>query len=135
MLSPLDSTGLPVVALIAKNPQNTDPRGIVLVVNVDMHNTAFEVQGESRVALIDTAYVQSVPGKGPQGVNGAMPVKMTLEGFDKLMKNGLTMRRPLTLLPEATQIRVVVRDTRSGSIGSVTIPIGKTNLKLEQPLP
>jgi hypothetical protein len=43
--------------------------------------------------------------------------------YQKFMSHGLNISQALTPLPNATSLRVIVRDYGSGMIGSVTIPL------------
>ena len=42
--------------------------------------------------------------------------------YEYLSKVAMVLDRHVTLAPEATEIRVVLRDAASGSLGSVTVP-------------
>ena len=43
--------------------------------------------------------------------------------YDSLVQTGLILERHLPIAPGAAVLRVVVRDSNSGSMGSVTIPL------------
>jgi len=44
------------------------------------------------------------------------------ENYDRVQREGLTYHRVLPRNSQATEVRVVVRDTATGALGSVTAP-------------
>ena len=52
-------------------------------------------------------------------------VKFSQQEYESLSKTGLVLQRRLTIDPSSTEIRVLVRDEGSGSVGSVTMPLSK----------
>jgi len=46
-----------------------------------------------------------------------------------LLKDGLTMNRTVTVRPDASQLRVLVRDAPSGTTGSLIVPVDKLELQ------
>jgi hypothetical protein len=52
-------------------------------------------------------------------------VKFTQQEFESLSKSGLVLQRRLTIDPRSTEIRVLMRDEGSGSVGSVTVPLSQ----------
>jgi len=52
-------------------------------------------------------------------------VKFTQQEFESLSKSGLVLQRRLTIDPSSTEIRVLMRDEGSGSVGSVTVPLSQ----------
>jgi len=49
-------------------------------------------------------------------------LNLTRVNYDKLVSEGLVYKKPLNMEVKATQLRVIVRDSASGTMGSVTIP-------------
>ena len=47
------------------------------------------------------------------------------EKYAQVSKEGLTYRQVIEKNGRATQLRIVVRDAASGSMGSVTVPFGE----------
>ena len=45
------------------------------------------------------------------------------EIYAKLMKEGASVTKDLTIAPNAVQVRVVVRDANTGTMGTVRIPM------------
>jgi hypothetical protein len=43
--------------------------------------------------------------------------------YESLIQTGLVLQRRLQIEPGSTQVRVLVRDARSGALGSVTFPV------------
>jgi hypothetical protein len=45
--------------------------------------------------------------------------------YDRLLKDGMVDTRRLQLLPNATQLSIVLRDGSNGKVGSISIPVSK----------
>jgi hypothetical protein len=45
--------------------------------------------------------------------------------YERFLKTGTKLTGPLTLSPDAVNLRVIAQDASSGAIGTVTIPIQK----------
>lgn len=50
---------------------------------------------------------------------------MKRESYEEVMRNGLHATKLLELLPDAEELIIVVRDVRSGTVGTVSIPLGR----------
>src|SRR2546427_13100108 len=83
-------------------------------------------QGDRWVGAVDVLFVQrGTDGKELAGELKTLNLNLVRETYDEIMKKGLGLTRNLPLAPGAAQLRVVVRDVSSGSIGSLTIPLTK----------
>lgn len=53
----------------------------------------------------------------------SLNLQLAPEAYDRALRDGMLYRRRIALNPRATVVRVIVRDTASGNLGSLTIPI------------
>jgi VWFA-related protein len=126
--SPLDSTDLGLVARIdILDPKK--PNLARVIVNADAHKVQWETEGDRQKAVIDMLFLTTAQGQPAKGTTDTMTLALTKENFAKIMKEGITTMKQLELPPNSYQLRVVMRDQKSGTIGSVTIPLNNTTLK------
>jgi hypothetical protein len=45
--------------------------------------------------------------------------------YDRLLRDGMLDSKRLQMLPDATQLSIVVRDGSNGNVGSISIPVAK----------
>jgi hypothetical protein len=55
-------------------------------------------------------------------VNDTIAMRLKQAIYEQMLKTGAPYRHEIALNPKAVVLRVVVRDTRSGDLGSLTIP-------------
>jgi hypothetical protein len=53
-------------------------------------------------------------------------LRLKEETFLKNLRDGVVYRTSMSLNPKATSMRLIVRDPNSGNMGSLTIPVGRT---------
>ena len=51
-----------------------------------------------------------------------MELQLLQANYEKVSKEGLIFKKTIEMAPQASQLRVVVRDAASGTVGTVTIP-------------
>ena len=51
-----------------------------------------------------------------------MELQLLRANYEKVSKEGLIYKKTIEMAPQANQLRVVVRDAASGTVGTVTIP-------------
>ncbi len=126
--SPLDSTDLGMVARIdILDPKK--PNVARIIVNADAGKVQWETEGDRQKATIDMLFLTTVQGQASKGMTDTMKLALTKENFDKIMKGGIATMKSIELPEGAYQVRVVMRDAKSGAIGSVTIPLTDKTLK------
>lgn len=62
----------------------------------------------------------------------ALNLNLDADAFKETMAEGIKARKHLGVAPRATELRIVVRDTATGALGSVSIPVQKV-LQADQP--
>jgi len=123
--SPLDDTSLGLEARlhVVDVPGAVTLKTELLVYSRDLTLVA---QGDRWAGAVDVLFVQrGADGKELAGELKTLNLNLVRETYDEIMKKGLGLTRSLPLAPGAAQLRVVVRDVSSGSIGSLTIPLTK----------
>jgi hypothetical protein len=132
VLSPLDSSALGVSVGTARTDKPA-PNTMLVRLEVDPDGIGWTPVGDRYNAKIDVFVVQK-NDRGSQfnGQDVTIDLSPTKAEYDRMMKSaGLilpigpnrTTDIPIPLVSQATQLRIVVRDNASGSLGSVTIPL------------
>ena len=126
--SPLDSTDLGMIVRIdVLDPKK--PNTARVIVNAEARKVQWETEGDRQKATIDMLFLTTVQGQAAKGETDTMKLALTKDNFAKIMKEGITTMKQLDLPPDAYQLRVVMRDEKSGAIGSVTVPLNEKTLK------
>jgi len=132
--SPLESTALAVNAradLIDQPAPNT----INLFVQVNPAGIGFKKDGDRWKAEIDIVYVQKDEHGRllGDGVTDNLSLALTDATYAKAAKDGFIRQHRIPRQPGATNMRVVVRDVGTGSVGSVTIPFSQIAGSVQEP--
>jgi hypothetical protein len=91
---------------------------------VDSRNLTLDLRDERWVGRLDVLFLQVTDdGRKVEGHFERLDLSLTHESLREIEKEGLTISQQLSLNPDASEVRVVIRDARSGSIGSVSIPL------------
>jgi hypothetical protein len=123
--SPLDATALGVS--VRGKPLPTSSPGLVqLQVTLDPRQFLLREEDHRSRGGLDLLFVQ----KNSVGILLSaeiqhFEVNFAPKEYDFLAKAGLILQRRLAINPASAELRVVVRDAGSGSLGSVTIPASK----------
>ena len=132
--SPLESTAVPVNARVDFVDQ-PEPDTVSVFVQIDPAAVSFTKDGDRWKAEVDIVYVQKdesgrLPG---DGVTDTLSLAFTDANYAKLAKDGLIRQRRFLRQPGATNLRIVVHDVGSGSIGSLTIPFSQVSAQPKLP--
>lgn len=126
--SPLEATGIGLLVRVLPGASAASTQWRVATL-VEPRNITLELKGEHWVGTLDALFVQlSAEGRNLAGVTHTLNFDLTREAYERTMKQGAMLVKPLEIAEGAAQLRVIVRDTRTGSVGSVTVPIGKVKL-------
>ena len=129
VMSPLDATALGVSVGTARTDKPA-PNSMALRLEVDPNGIGWTPNGDRMHGKIDVFLVQKNDrGNQFNGTDNTIDLNLTHEQFDKAMKStGLILPdfQPVPLVSQATQLRIVVRDDASGTLGSVTVPLRGT---------
>jgi VWFA-related protein len=122
--SPLDATGLGLTVELEKDPEDPTKK-VLLRIAMDAHNIRLQDKDGSRAVALEMVFVQSgADGKVLHASREDVSGRLEGNAMDRLRNQGLRMRKSLDLVKGANVLQLVVRDTASGNIGSVRIPLG-----------
>lgn len=101
--------------------------GMRLDLVVASHDITLETDNDRWAGSLDVYYLQLAPdGKQIASDSRAVNMRLTADTHEALRKNGLSLTHSLAFEEGATQVRIVVRDSISGNVGSLTIPFRRT---------
>ena len=121
VFSPLDASALGLIVQAA--PDQPEKGRMIVAVKVDQKGISLQPKGDRWSGRLDLLFIQKDDaGHQYGGLDDVVELNLTRENYDKITKEGLVYRKPLTLDPKANQLRVIVRDNASGTMGSLTIP-------------
>ncbi len=127
--SPLESTSVGMTVRADEVP-NTTTKSLKLSMDIDPRDINLVLQDGSWVGALDFLFSQrDVEGKVLSNISLNLGLHLPSESHSQLEKEGITFSRTLEVVPTAFLLRVVVRDARSGSIGTVSVPLRSTGTK------
>jgi VWFA-related protein len=121
---PLDATGVGIYARLIPSRPGSDTLGIELIVVPE----DISLQGEKDrwVGSLELVFLQrAADGKVLDGTSKTLFLNLKGETYRKLRQDGLVLERSEKLAPGAVELRIVVRDAPSGSMGSVSVPLSR----------
>jgi hypothetical protein len=122
--SPLDATGLGIMAKIV--PSTTKPGSLEIVLVIDSTQVALEHQSDRWVGRLDVLFIQhDNNGNQYNGLDDTINLKLSADSYAKFVKDGFVYGKVVVRENRANTIRIVVRDSASGAIGSITVPLTK----------
>ncbi len=117
LASPLEATGLPVDVVAEQVTEGVLLRIRLAPASLTMTDHDGHVTGQ-----IDVAITQVLKDRRQIAeVSGSFPVKVTLADRERMLASPIELTRTVRLHPEVVQVRLVVRDVRSGAVGSLFI--------------
>jgi VWFA-related protein len=139
LYSPLDSTGLGLRVTLEKVTHRTDTRRVMatnkvvpfhrdralLGINVDAHDITLPGGSDGGSVQLALVLAQTGPdGKVLDAARYDMKMRIEAGGLQRLLGEGLRVKKSVDLVQGATSLELVVRDPNSGNLGSVKIPLG-----------
>ncbi len=99
---------------------------------VDPHDLRFEKKDGKWRADFDLILTQHAPdGRRLAGERSQCVVDR--ETYAETKNKGLSFRRDIAIQQEAASLRVLVRDSANGALGSVAVPIGQGRNSKDKP--
>jgi hypothetical protein len=121
--SPLEATNLSIVVQVSP-PETTAHKVTALAITLDAREIAFTDSPQGKNCLLDFLFVQQDDtGKQVGGEEKHAEFNSSQKKYESLVQSGMLVTDHLPLADGATVLKIVVRDQRSGMIGSVTIPL------------
>jgi hypothetical protein len=122
-MSPLDTTSLGMI-VNGKIVAPASARNLQLQIALDPKQFLLQSSGDRQKGALDMVFVQLDAGANILAADSQhMDINFEQKQYEFLSKAGMILQRHVTALPASEEIRVVVRDLLSGSVGSVTIPV------------
>jgi len=122
-MSPLETTSLGMV-VNGKVVAPLSARNMQLQIALDPKQFLLKESGDRRKGALDMAFVQrDVSGDVLAGDKQHFEINFEQKQYEFLCKSGMILQRNVPVLPNSDELRVIVRDLGSGSVGSVTIPL------------
>ena len=123
--SPLDATslGMIVTGKSAIGKGLGDPRTLEIHIGIDPRQLLLQDTGDHRKGAVDLFFLQrDASGQRVAAEEQHLALNLDEKQYEYLSKVALVLDRHVTIAPQATELRVVLRDAGSGSLGSVTLP-------------
>jgi VWFA-related protein len=118
--SPLDATTL---GMIISGKGAKDSHILELHIGIDPKQLLFESSGDHRKGAVDLFFLQrDATGKRVAAEEQHLELNLEEKQYEYLSKVAMVLDRHVTIAPQSTELRVVLRDAGSGSLGSVTLP-------------
>jgi len=117
--SPLDANAIPLTAEV----ERVGSGFASIRLNIDPARLSLTPQNGKHEGVADVLILQrNEKGKVFERVNDTLQMNFSDASYVRLRTSGVPYRRTIALNPQATAMRVVVRDVATGNVGSLTIP-------------
>lgn len=114
----LEVTSLPISVAVTPAGKGR----LTLTITLDGAAPTLARENNAWVGSVDVAIAQTLPsGRHAKEADVTLPLSLSDEAREKMLRQGLTVTRTIRLDPDAHQVRVVARDVTSGTTGSVII--------------
>ncbi len=119
--SPLDATNLSMI--ITAKLAKADAHTVELHIGIDPKQLLLQESSEHRKGAVDLFFVQrDASGQKVAAEEQHLDLNIEDKQYEYLAKVAMVLDRHVTISPQSTELRVVLRDAGSGSLGSVTLP-------------
>jgi VWFA-related protein len=122
-LSPLDSTGVGITMRIEPAPGT--PRGTLRIQTVlDPATISLAEKGNHWEGKFEEMFLEmNAEGKAIARISSSRQFQLTTEQHQRFEREGLTYSQTIPLENGAAKVRAVIRDSQTGRVGSLTMPI------------
>jgi hypothetical protein len=123
--SPLDATNLGMIVSGKETPAKSagDPNIVELRIGIDPKQLLLQDTGDHRKGAVDLFFLQrDASGKRIAAEKQHLDLNFETKQYEYLARVSMVLERHLTIAPDSTEVRVVLRDAGSGFLGSVTLP-------------
>jgi VWFA-related protein len=123
MWSPLDATGIAISAQLTRNAEDCQ-----VSVTIGPEGLALESQGDRWIGRLSVVLAQrNQRGNQIEYLDEELGLELRQNTYQAVLGRGLPYERSISLNPEATSLRIIVRDLSSGALGGVTIRLSPYN--------
>jgi VWFA-related protein len=118
----LDATAIGFTVEVGKPAEGSSMRQFAL--DVDTNTVALDQEQDTWMGGLDAVFAQ-LDGQGGivTSIGRTVPLKLTSAQHDQLLKDGLVLNAPIDINPKSERVRVILRNVKTGTIGTVTIPL------------
>jgi hypothetical protein len=121
--SPLESTTLGLT-VTGNTLDPVSSRVLLLQIALDPRQFLLQSYGDHQKASLDLLFVQrNAASEIIAAEKQHFDLEMNSEEYQRFSHTGLVLQRKLPVRSQSTQVRVLVRDSASASVGSVIIPL------------
>jgi hypothetical protein len=121
---PLDATGVGIDARLIPSPPGSDNNTLGIELAVTPEDVTFQIEKDRWVGSLELVFLQrAADGRVLDGTSKTLFLNLKDETYRKLKQDGLVLTRSEKFAPGAVELRIVVRDAPSGSMGSVSVPL------------
>ncbi len=121
--SPIETAGLGMV-VSGKALDPLSARNLQLQIGLNPVQFLLKESGNRQQGALDMAFIQrDAGGNILVGDKQHLGINFEQKQYEFLCKAGMVLQRQVNVLPGSDEIRIIVRDLGSGSVGSVTIPV------------
>jgi VWFA-related protein len=119
-LSPLDANAIPLTARLTPS---SNSGAYHLSLTIGPFNLNLRLVGGTWAGDLDVMLVQR-DGRGKEfgRANDTISLRLKEPTYEQVLKTGIPYQRDVTLNPNAKVLRLVVRDSAAGNVGSLTVP-------------
>jgi hypothetical protein len=118
--SPIDASGLGLTVRI--DPSEGKPPEATLTLRLEPGSVPLEQRADRWIAKLDLVVAQlRADGTFVRSVENTIDVSVTKGGLARVMRGGVSATVTVAHLSDTQRLRVVVRDVKSGNVGSVGI--------------
>jgi VWFA-related protein len=123
MFSPVEAVALDV-AIEVKHPKALPAQTLRFVVGLDARQILMAEQDGHHKGALTFLFAQMGPGgKALSRESLHVPLDCDTQSYAATLQKGITLTRNLPIVPNVSFVRVVVQDSISGAMGTVTIPL------------
>jgi VWFA-related protein len=121
VFSPLDATEIGLTAQVTL--YTPKPGSYEVMIHVQPEGISLEKNQERWAGRLDVLLVQKdANGQQHDGRDDTIDLQLMPERYLSVIRQGLMYRQIIQRNPLAAELRILVRDARSGQMGSVTVP-------------
>jgi VWFA-related protein len=122
LMSPLDSTGLGLTVSVQPGPQLGQA---IFILNLDAQEVRLDEDAGQWKGGLEIVFRQyDAKGDAIGGVESHLTLNLPKEMYDRVMQQGIKMTKQLAIAPGAETLKVLALDTSSGTMGTVSVPVG-----------
>jgi len=123
--SPLEPTGIGVIVRVKPLDPRSD-RKLHAVGVFDLREFALQLKDGRWSGAIDTVFLQ-LDNKNQiiNAIDETTHLHLDPATYERLAKEGVTYSKDVPILPGAVELRLVLRDGTTGTVGAVSVPLAK----------